>query len=246
MEHLLITDRVITPDKIILSTTVNKHGTMTVTKPHQNAIDLQIKLNMEELKTMEHDGHRIRPERMERILEISRQNRCIYYHAKHVLDGDILCKINGECLNGLQTVDVIKTIEYAPLPFELTFKTQKKKLCPCGGNKGKQKDATNKPKHSATTIALRWIIKFMKLSLNIVAKSSSMLDAVTDIILLYKSSQSGMIVFTMVLFLTLLAPYVLSYSSGVRIFLYHKTFENVDLFTFKSLLLGLYLFPTGI
>ena len=28
--------------------------------------------------------------------------------------------------------------------------------------------------------------------------------------------------------------------------MYRKTFENVQLFTFKSLLLGLYLFPTGI
>eukprot|EP01084_Bolivina_argentea_P317425 550350_1 len=50
----------------------------------------------------------------------------------------------------------------------------------------------------------------------------------------------------MILFVSLLAPYVLAYSSGVQIFLYRKTFENVQLFTMKAVLLFLYLFPTGV
>merc|ERR1712228_950708 len=83
-------------------------------------------------------------------------------------------------------------------------------------------------------------------SLNIVSKASSILDAITDIILLYKASINGAITLTMILFITILAPYILSYSAGVQIFLHRKTFEKVELFTFKSLLLGLYLFPTGI
>eukprot|EP01084_Bolivina_argentea_P074421 135013_1 len=52
--------------------------------------------------------------------------------------------------------------------------------------------------------------------------------------------------FTIISVICLLSPYILSYSAGVQIWLKRKTFENVQLFTFRSLLLGLYLFPTGI
>eukprot|EP01083_Nonionella_stella_P096780 272139_1 len=251
LQSITVTNRMITSDKIVLTTakTVdNETETATATKPTEEDMDRQIKLNEEpeeEHKMMEQHVDEGNAE----TFEISRHNRCIYQNSNKyssAMEDDILCHLNDSDLDGLETADVIQLIEYEPLPFELTFKRQKTKCCTCCASKKKQKGAKKKAKHGATAIVLNWIIKFMKLSLNIVSKSSSMLDAVTDMILLYKSSRSEVIPFTMILFLTLLAPYILSYSSGVQIFLYRKTFENVELFTFKSLLLGLYLFPTGI
>ena len=52
--------------------------------------------------------------------------------------------------------------------------------------------------------------------------------------------------FTILLFIALLSPYILSYSSGVQIFSYRQTFRNSKCCTTKSFLLTLYLFPTGI
>eukprot|EP01083_Nonionella_stella_P165091 548345_1 len=251
LQSITVTNRMITSDKIVLTTakTVdNETETATATKPTEEDMDRQIKLNEEpeeEHKMMEQHVDEGNAE----TFEISRHNRCIYQNSNKyssAMEDDILCHLNDSDLDGLETADVIQLIEYEPLPFELTFKRQKTKCCTCCASKKKQKGAKKKAKHGATAIVLNWIIKFMKLSLNIVSKSSSMLDAVTDMILLYKSSRSEVIPFTMILFLTLLAPYILSYSSGVQIFLYRKTFENVELLTFKSLLLGLYLFPTGI
>eukprot|EP01084_Bolivina_argentea_P080713 146175_1 len=89
-------------------------------------------------------------------------------------------------------------------------------------------------------------LRLLELVFKAVTKGSSLLDAITDIILLIAAASNGVILFTMILFITILSPYILSYSSGVQIFIYRKTFENVQLLTFKSLLLGLYLFPTGI
>eukprot|EP01084_Bolivina_argentea_P172299 298477_1 len=102
------------------------------------------------------------------------------------------------------------------------------------------------PKYKANNGRFKNTATFLVLLLNIVAKTSSVLDTVTDISLLYKASTNNAIDFTMILFVSLLSPYVLSYSSGIELFLYRGTFDNIELFTFKSLLLGFYLLPTGI
>eukprot|EP01084_Bolivina_argentea_P191475 328902_1 len=88
--------------------------------------------------------------------------------------------------------------------------------------------------------------KFVILTMGIISKSAAALDAVTDATLLYKASTNGAIIFTMILFIALLSPYILSYSSGIELFLYRQTFDNIELFSFKSLLLVFYLLPTGI
>ena len=162
-----------------------------------------------------------------------------------------MCQINKQHLDGIPKTEIKKLLQYSPLPIKLTFKRQKLKCCDYRPKKKKQKNdkkdkISAKKKKSMKSILLYWIVRFMKLSWRIVSKTSSMLDAITDVILLYKAQNAGAIAFTMILFLTLLAPYILSYSSGVQIFVHRKTFQNVRLFTFKSLLLGLYLFPTGI
>eukprot|EP01084_Bolivina_argentea_P121456 215224_1 len=177
------------------------------------------------------------------ILEISSTSKTIVCADNMFQDGDILCKINDMTLDKLETVDVIKLIEYQPLPFTLTFKRSKIKLCKCSN---KKQTTTNNPCTEMKKWFIKWLIHFIKLTLGVTSKVSSILDAVTDLILLFKASASGAITFTMLLFVTLLAPYILSYSSGVQIFLFRKTFQNVELFTFKSLMLGFYLFPSGI
>ena len=80
-------------------------------------------------------------------------------------------------------------------------------------------------------------------------RSLSLIDLITDIILLYKASQvasdnTSMMPFVMCLFVSIVAPYILSYSSGVKLFLNRHTFD--DLSGFKFVLVVLYLLPTGV
>eukprot|EP01084_Bolivina_argentea_P121455 215222_1 len=189
-------------------------------------------------------------------IEISSSTYNITSKSQDLEKGDMISNIefggNVYDLKGIEAEQIYKLLMYQPTPYTLTFERYRKKCGGCGKSSKKTKKKAGKcgqcvefVKHPTEKI-LKWLIKFMKLSLRITSKASSTLDAVTDIILLYKSSQSVSIVFTMTLFITLLAPYILSYSSGIQVFLYRKTFQNVELFTFKSLLLGLYLFPTGI
>eukprot|EP01083_Nonionella_stella_P113712 335355_1 len=171
--------------------------------------------------------------------------------------GDVLSQIGfgntDYTLDGLQANDVYKIIKYQPVPFTLAFQRTDakcmscvKKCSPCCASKSNKKNKKETQSDKCTQRAFKWMIRFVKQGWPITSKASAIIDTVTDLILLYKASNSGVVLLTMVLFITLLPPYVLSYSSGVQIFLYRKTFQNVQLFTFRSLLLGLYLFPTGI
>ena len=159
-----------------------------------------------------------------------------FYHKFNALSS-----VNGYGINHMSNEEAILLLKYEPLPFHIAFypksagvRARVKECCGCSQN------------NQCMEILVKWLTKFAKLSLGVVSKASSLIDSVTDMILLYKAQNAGAIAFTMILFITLLAPYILSYSSGVQIFLYRKTFQNVQLFTFRSLLLGLYLFPTGI
>eukprot|EP01084_Bolivina_argentea_P226460 382544_1 len=180
-------------------------------------------------------------------------------------------------LNEFSASDVYKLIKHEPLPFTLTFKTKdcklmslnkkvankciqccKKQTTKKSNKKSKYKQCasclktcckTNNPQNQGCIgILIQWLIKIVTLSIGVTSKVTSMLDAATDMILLYKASANDdpAIIFTIITVITLLSPYILSYSAGVQIFLYRKTFQNVELFTFHSLLLGLYLFPSGI
>eukprot|EP01084_Bolivina_argentea_P320086 555312_1 len=109
-----------------------------------------------------------------------------------------------------------------------------------------KRKSNNSEGNGCVGILVKWFIKFLVLSSGIISKSTSVLDAVTDIILLYKASTNNATMFTIISLICLLSPYILSYSAGVQIWVQRRTFENVQPFTFRSLLLGLYLFPTGI
>eukprot|EP01083_Nonionella_stella_P077456 211555_1 len=85
---------------------------------------------------------------------------------------------------------------------------------------------------------------FIIQSLSLSTRVTSLLDIITDCVLLYKSSSNQVLELTMALFLSMICPYVLSYSSGVKLFIYRKTFDN--LVGFKNIFLVLYLLPSGI
>eukprot|EP01084_Bolivina_argentea_P269976 458950_1 len=96
------------------------------------------------------------------------------------------------------------------------------------------------------SILIKWFIKILVLSSGIISKYTSVLDTVTDIVLLYQAATNDARIFTILSVICLLSPYILSYSAGVQIFIHRRTFQAVELLTFESLLLGLYLFPCGI
>eukprot|EP01084_Bolivina_argentea_P075783 137345_1 len=92
-------------------------------------------------------------------------------------------------------------------------------------------------------IAVRGLILFFQM----IGKWIQFLDVFTDAMLLYKASTNGLMIFTMLLSISILSPYILSYSSGIQLFLYNEIFNKITtLCSFKSLLLFLYLFPSGI
>eukprot|EP01083_Nonionella_stella_P080037 219729_1 len=88
----------------------------------------------------------------------------------------------------------------------------------------------------------RWK-RFIIQTMTLFSRFASLFDLITDGILLYKASSRKVIVLTLILSLSIVSPYVLSYSSGIKLFIYRKTFDN--LVGFRKLFLILYLLPTG-
>eukprot|EP01083_Nonionella_stella_P223549 796605_1 len=84
--------------------------------------------------------------------------------------------------------------------------------------------------------------KFIIQTMTMVSRFSSLFDLITDGILLYKASTRNVIVLTIILSLSIVSPYILSYSSGIKLFIYRKTFDN--LVGFRKLFLILYLLPS--
>ena len=69
----------------------------------------------------------------------------------------------------------------------------------------------------------------------------SLLDLVTDGIILRKSKN---IFVSITLFLSIISPYILSYSSGVKLFLFRQTFKNAK--GFYKVLIILFILPPGV
>ena len=101
----------------------------------------------------------------------------------------------------------------------------------------------------------RKFTKYIMYTLNVMWRCLSLVDLVTDMVLLYRVTQASKkledeneidltYTYTVLLFLSIVAPYVLSYSSGIRLFLFRRTFDSVQ--GFYKLFLVLYIFPTGI
>eukprot|EP01083_Nonionella_stella_P267987 905612_1 len=162
-----------------------------------------------------------------------------------VNDMDICTKNHG-------TMDTFALLTSVPLYPQLTL-TFKRRQAKCQGfmdiircKKCKKEKKDNDSGGGCVDYLLKWLIKFLKLSQGILAKISTVFDVYTDSRLLYKASESGTTWLMMALFLSMLAPYVLSYSSGIQIFNHRGTFENIKLWTLKSLLLTIYIFPSGV
>ena len=93
-----------------------------------------------------------------------------------------------------------------------------------------QKDIESKRKDSSTKTkdalriknnkkeAKKRIEKSIQCSWNVVRRSASVFDMITDIRLLYLSSESNILALTVGLFLSIICPYVLSYSCGIKLF----------------------------
>eukprot|EP01083_Nonionella_stella_P064687 168852_1 len=85
--------------------------------------------------------------------------------------------------------------------------------------------------------------RFVTQTMTMFSRFASLFDLITDAILLYKASSRKVLELTLILSLSIISPYVLSYSSGIKLFIYRKTFDN--LVGFRHLFLILYLLPTG-
>ena len=218
-EKLYAVQRIVTNDKIIL-------------KLQTRCEDEQKLMGGDELTTALHNQTKC--ERM----EILTQNADIYYSAHSSQNGNVLFAVNGHKVKGMKKAEIVKLIEFATMPFSVQFKTDDStETCNCCKS-GRRPQ--NKNKNALKDILLKWLVKFMKLSLNILSKASALLDAVTDIILLYKAANNEAIELTMILFITLFAPYILSYSSGVQIFLHRKYHAERRLSMYNCLHSSLY------
>lgn len=80
--------------------------------------------------------------------------------------------------------------------------------------------------------------------LRIAMRVLSFLDMFTDIVLLLKASASGMLSLTVSLFLSIVAPYLLQYSCGIKLFTNRRVFQNFR--GLKSILVVLFLSPFGV
>ena len=79
---------------------------------------------------------------------------------------------------------------------------------------------------------------------HIVSKSFSIIDLVTDLILLSKAVRYNYMLLTVMLFVSILSPYIISYSSGVKLFLYRRTFDSFK--GFEKWLMIIYILPSGV
>eukprot|EP01083_Nonionella_stella_P115452 342346_1 len=105
--------------------------------------------------------------------------------------------------------------------------------------KQRNDNTKKKGKHNKRNRCKRFITQTMTMF----SRFASLFDLITDGVLLYKASSRKVIELTLILSLSIVSPYVLSYSSGIKLFIYRKTFDN--LIGFRKLFLILYLLPTG-
>eukprot|EP01083_Nonionella_stella_P089132 248670_1 len=167
--------------------------------------------------------------------------------------GDVLRKINDQTLKDMDAISVFQLLRFEELGFSATFQRAETHSCckhcddccdPIRRFFCKSKPS-QKPKSATDRKLAQSVLKFIKLSLKITSRMASLLDVVTDAILLYKVSSNDAMLLTLLLFISLLSPYILSYSAGVELWLFHGTFSNLKLCTFSSFMLLFYLFPTG-
>merc|ERR1712228_642903 len=78
----------------------------------------------------------------------------------------------------------------------------------------------------------------------IFSRYSALLDMIVDLNLLNKSTQSNYLPLTVSLFVCLIAPYLLQYSCGIKLFTLQRTFDKLS--GFASIFVVLYLMPTGV
>eukprot|EP01084_Bolivina_argentea_P315221 546074_1 len=92
--------------------------------------------------------------------------------------------------------------------------------------------------------SIDWSIPKVKACASIVMKYIAVVDMITDINLLYSSFQAECLFLTVTLILSIIAPYLLQYSCGIKLFTLRRTFERLA--GFRWILVALFLLPTGV
>eukprot|EP01084_Bolivina_argentea_P100642 180636_1 len=111
-------------------------------------------------------------------------------------------------------------------------------------NKRKEDSDADKNKAHSTKCCGQFT-KSITFTFQVAARALSLVDIITDSILLYTSSQVPELWYlTLTLVLSMAAPYIISYSSGIQLYLFRQTFDNVK--GFNKILMMLFVLPTGI
>eukprot|EP01083_Nonionella_stella_P094458 265001_1 len=106
-------------------------------------------------------------------------------------------------------------------------------------------DNKNIAKPVPKSIILKKIKKATKLTYVIGSRVFSLFDIVTDALLLYTSSlNDDLWFFTLGLVISMSAPYIMSYSSGVQLYLFRQSFDESE--GFGKIVLFSFLLPTGV
>ena len=111
-------------------------------------------------------------------------------------------------------------------------------------NSNSNKSKRHKKKRKKRTKKENRPKKITILFLKLIQRSFSMLDLFTDIALLYVYREDELIFGFVLLFLSICSPYLISYSSGVKLFMLRGTFENAQ--GFFKIITNLFLSPVGI
>eukprot|EP01083_Nonionella_stella_P170821 582191_1 len=102
-----------------------------------------------------------------------------------------------------------------------------------------------KKKKKCKCVAMKKITKSVAFTAQVASRALSLVDIVTDSFLLYSASRIPELWFlTLTLVLSISSSYIISYSSGVQLYLFRHTFDSLK--GFKKLLMTFFILPTGI
>ena len=88
-------------------------------------------------------------------------------------------------------------------------------------------------------------VKFFQYILITMARVLSFFDLITDIILFIRSLEyENLLIISICLYLSIVSPFILSYSSGIQLFLVRRSFDNTRKFSLLKMLF--FILPTGI
>lgn len=93
--------------------------------------------------------------------------------------------------------------------------------------------AQSQPNNTSKGRGFGWLFNTIQLTGRLGFRTLSLIDLITDVILLYKASQfednsEYFLIITIILFICVICPYILSYSGTIKVFLFRQTFDNLN------------------